>query len=52
MNTELADMFAFAVTMAACVTLIFADHVSPADFGEYAAALTGVYTVWHNRPRL
>lgn len=52
MNTELPDMFAFAITMAACVTLILTDHVNPAAFSEYAAALTGVYAAWHNRPRL
>ncbi|MEU4211780.1 hypothetical protein AB0F13_17535 [Streptomyces sp. NPDC026206] len=51
MNTDLPDMFAFVVTMAACMTLILVGHATPAALTEYAAAVTGVYTAWHNRPR-
>ncbi|GHC67947.1 hypothetical protein [Streptomyces cinnamoneus] len=51
MNTDLPDAFAFAVTVAACMTLVLVDHATPAALTEYAAALTGLYTAWHNRPR-
>ncbi|MEV5239246.1 hypothetical protein AB0K89_09030 [Streptomyces cinnamoneus] len=51
MHPDLPDAFAFAVTVAACMTLVLVDHATPAALTEYAAALTGLYTAWHNRPR-
>ncbi|MCA6095989.1 hypothetical protein LE181_27985 [Streptomyces sp. SCA3-4] len=51
MHPDLPDAFAFAVTVAACMTLVLVDHAPPAAFTEYAAAFTGLCTAWYNRPR-
>ncbi|MEU1374261.1 hypothetical protein [Streptomyces triculaminicus] len=45
------EVYAFTVTMAACLALALAGRASPAALTDYAAALTGLYTAWHNRPR-
>ncbi|MFI1970691.1 hypothetical protein [Streptomyces cinnamoneus] len=49
MNGSASQVWAFAVTMAACVTLILFGHTTPAALTEYAAILTGLYSAWHNR---
>ncbi|MFI9202305.1 hypothetical protein [Streptomyces sp. NPDC053048] len=50
-GTDHHELYAFAITMAACLVLALSGRSGPAALTDYAATLTGLYAAWHNRPR-